>query len=241
MPFKKFVQGYRDFHKNYFQSENSVYDDLVRQGQSPETLVIACSDSRTDPALITGSQPGEMFVVRNVAAIVPPYRKDASHHGTSAAIEFAVKALKVKHIVVLGHSMCGGIKALANQETTMQEYEFIAQWMDIASPARDAVEAELGDASEPIKQRALEQAVILVSLNNLMTFPWVAAKVRAGELQIHGWYFDLKSGQIFRYKEKTQSFEKLAATLIAQQQPQATDENENENAPHKHADGDCCC
>lgn len=216
MPFKKFVQGYRDFYKNYFQSESHVYEELVRHGQSPETLVIACSDSRTDPALITGSQPGEMFVVRNVAAIVPPYRKDASHHGTSAAIEFAVKALKVKHIVVLGHSMCGGIKALAEKETTQQEYEFIAQWMDIASPARDAVEAELADASEPIKQRALEQAVILVSLNNLMTFPWISEKVRAGELQIHGWYFDLKSGQIFRYKEKTQNFEKIAAGFIAQ-------------------------
>jgi len=233
MPFRKFVQGYKDFYKNYFQSDSNIYEDLVRRGQSPETLVIACSDSRTDPAIITGSQPGEMFVVRNVAAIVPPYRHDTNHHGTSAAIEFAVKTLKVKHIVILGHSMCGGIQALAHRDTTEQEYEFLAQWMDIATPARDAVEAELGDASEPIKQRALEQAVILVSLNNVMTFPWVAAKVRAGELQIHGWYFDLKSGQIFRYKEKTQSFEKLAATLLGQ--PVETD------GTHKHDDGECCC
>lgn len=233
MPFRKFVQGYKDFYKNYFQSDSNVYDELVRRGQSPETLVIACSDSRTDPALITGSQPGEMFVVRNVAAIVPPYRHDTSHHGTSAAIEFAVKTLKVKHIVVLGHSMCGGIQALANKEAALQEYEFLAQWMDIATPAREAVEAELGDASAPIKQRALEQAVILVSLNNLMTFPWIAERVAAGDLQIHGWYFDLKSGQIFRYKEKTQSFEKIAAALIAQ--------IGGEEAPHQHRDdGECC-
>ena len=234
MPFRKFVQGYRDFYKNYFQSDSSVYDELVRRGQSPETLVIACSDSRADPALITGSQPGDLFVVRNVAAIVPPYRHDTTHHGTSAAIEFAVKTLKVKHIVVLGHSMCGGIMALANREMASQEYEFITQWMDIAAPARDAVEAELGDASPPIKQRALEQSVILVSLNNLMTFPWIAAKMQAGELQIHGWYFDLKSGQIFRYKEKTQSFEKLAATLIGQS-------GETDTAAPKQDDGECCC
>lgn len=235
MPFRKFVQGYKDFYKNYFQSDSNVYEELVRHGQSPETLVIACSDSRTDPAIITGGQPGEMFVVRNVAAIVPPYRHDTNHHGTSAAIEFAVKTLKVKHIVILGHSMCGGIQALAQLDKAQQEYEFLAQWMDIATPAREAVEAELGDASEPIKQRALEQAVILVSLNNVMTFPWVAAKVRAGELQIHGWYFDLKSGQIFRYKEKTQSFEKLAATLLGQQA-------EGEDAQkHGDKDGECCC
>jgi carbonic anhydrase len=234
MPFRKFVQGYKDFYKNYFQSDSSVYDELVRRGQSPETLVIACSDSRADPALITGSQPGDLFVVRNVAAIVPPYRHDTTHHGTSAAIEFAVKSLKVKHIVVMGHSMCGGIMALANREMAQQEYEFIGPWMDIATPARDAVEAELGDASDPIKQRALEQAVILVSLNNLMTFPWIAAKVRAGELQIHGWYFDLKSGQIFRYKEKTQSFEKLAATLIG-------NGGALDAAAAKPDDGECCC
>ncbi|MFN7113172.1 MAG: carbonic anhydrase [Alphaproteobacteria bacterium] len=234
MPFRKFVQGYKDFYKTYFQSDSNVYDELVRRGQSPETLVIACSDSRADPALITGSQPGDLFVVRNVAAIVPPYRHDTTHHGTSAAIEFAVKSLKVKHIVVLGHSMCGGIMALANREMACQEYEFITQWMDIAAPARDAVEAELGDASETIKQRALEQAVILVSLNNLMTFPWIAAKVRAGELQIHGWYFDLKSGQIFRYKEKTQSFEKLAATLISQS-------GESESTAAKQDNGEGCC
>jgi carbonic anhydrase len=234
MPFRKFVQGYKDFYKTYFQSDSNVYDELVRRGQSPETLVIACSDSRADPALITGSQPGDLFVVRNVAAIVPPYRHDTTHHGTSAAIEFAVKSLKVKHIVVLGHSMCGGIMALANREMACQEYEFITQWMDIAAPARDAVEAELGDASETIKQRALEQAVILVSLNNLMTFPWIAAKVRAGELQIHGWYFDLKSGQIFRYKEKTQSFEKLAATLISQS-------GESESTAAKQDNSEGCC
>ena len=233
MPFRKFVQGYKDFYKNYFQSDSNVYDELVRRGQSPETLVIACSDSRADPALITNSQPGDLFVVRNVAAIVPPYRHDTTHHGTSAAIEFAVKTLKVKHIVVLGHSMCGGIMALADREMARQEYEFITQWMDIATPAREAVEAELGDASPPIKQRALEQAVILVSLNNLMTFPWIADKVKAGELQIHGWYFDLKSGQIFRYKEKTQSFEKLAATLIGQAG--------ETNAADKRDDGECCC
>ena len=118
MPFEKLIRGYKAFHLNYFKSENKLFKGLVRDGQNPDTLIIGCSDSRADPAILTSSEPGEMFVVRNVAALVPPYKTDSMHHGTSAALEFGVKQLKVKHIIVMGHSMCGGVNAIAHHEIT---------------------------------------------------------------------------------------------------------------------------
>ena len=205
MPFEKLIAGYKSFHKDFFEKDRLLYEELGR-GQSPETLIIACSDSRVDPAMITNSLPGELFVVRNVAAIVPPYKIDDQHHGTSAAIEFAVKSLKVKHIIVLGHSFCGGVHALSEIEKTAENFEFISQWMKIGSPALHAVEAELKNASPGIKQTALEQAVVLVSMNNLMTFPWIAAAVGKGELDIHGWYFQIKTGQLKHYDTATGLF-----------------------------------
>lgn len=207
MPFKNLMKGYKSFRENYFKEGESVYDELVRSGQAPETLVIGCSDSRTDPAIVMGAKPGEIFVVRNVAAIVPPYKSDSLHHGTSAAIEFAVKGLKVKHIVVMGHSLCGGIHALANRETFGKDYEFLTPWMDIGTPALKAVEEELEGVSEETRSRALEQSVILVSLGNLMTFPWIAKAVNEGILELHGWYFDLQSGHLLRYDPKTGLFD----------------------------------
>lgn len=211
MTFKKLIAGYKSFHKDYFTSSNRLYEELVRDGQKPETLVIACSDSRADPAILTHSGPGEMFVVRNVAAIVPPYQTDSRHHGTSAAIEYAVKSLKVKHIIVMGHSLCGGIAALANKELIRGKYEFISQWIEIGAPALEAVERELVDAPEDTRQRFLEQAVILVSLNNLLSFPWIKAGVEKGELEVHGWYFDLGSGLLYRYNGEALVFEEIAS------------------------------
>lgn len=206
MPFKKLLGGYRSFYKAYFTAEKNIYDGLVKNGQTPETLVIGCSDSRSDPALIMNAQPGEMFVVRNVAAIVPPYKSDSQHHGTSAAIEFAVKGLKVKHIVVMGHSLCGGIHALAHKSMAETSYEFLTPWMEIGNPALEAVERELADAPPELKQRALEKAVILVSLNNLMTFPWIRSAVEQGHLHIHGWYFDLTTGDLLTYDKDSGNF-----------------------------------
>lgn len=199
MPFKNLLKGYKAFHHEHFAGDGTLYGELVENGQKPETLVIGCCDSRSDPALLTKAQPGELFVVRNVAALVPPYKSDRQHHGTSAAIEFAVRGLKVKHAVVLGHSLCGGVRALALRETLTESYEFIDPWMDIGAEAREAVETELRGETEETRLIALEQALVLVSLNNLMTFPWVAEAVRAGHLQLHGWYFDLRSGSMKNY------------------------------------------
>jgi carbonic anhydrase len=209
MPFKKLISGYKSFRENYFGAGKQLYRDLVRDGQSPETLVIACSDSRADPAILTNSSPGDIFVVRNVAAIVPPYKTDSNHHGTSAAIEFAVRTLKVKHIIVMGHSLCGGIHALQNKEALRGKYEFLQQWIEIGSSALETVEKELGDASADIKRRAVEQAVVLVSLDNLLTFPWIKEAVDAGDIQLHGWYFDLNTGALLDYKHATGAFEEI--------------------------------
>jgi len=201
MPFKNLIAGY----KSFLSEHRSLFKQLA-QGQAPDTLVISCSDSRTDPALITRSNPGEMFVVRNVAGIVPPYKADTNHHGTSAAIEFAVKTLKVKHIVVMGHSGCGGIQALADRETARQKYEFLAQWVDIGAPALATVEQQMHDAPPALRQRALEQSVILISLENLMTFPWIKQAVDNGEIDMHGWYLDIQASELLAYDRVTQSF-----------------------------------
>lgn len=200
MPFEKLIEGFRSFHKSYFEDHNP-YDALTQNGQDPEALVIACSDSRNDPALLTQSEPGDIFVIRNVAAIVPPYQPDDRHHGTSAAIEFAVCGLKVKNIVVIGHALCGGVKALAERpgNADQDQFEFLRQWISIGSPALDAVDRLLPGVSDSVRLRALEQALILTSLNNLMTFPWIREAVDAGQMALHGWYFDMVNGRMLTY------------------------------------------
>lgn len=211
MPFEKLIRGYKAFHANYFKSENKLFKSLVTEGQNPDTLLIGCSDSRADPAIMTNSEPGEMFVVRNVAALVPPYVTDSMHHGTSAALEFGVKTLKVKHIVVMGHSMCGGVGALAQHEITRDKYEFLPQWVEIGAPALSEIEAGMKDAKPEIRRRALEQAVVRVSMGNLMTFPWIAEAVEKGELDLHGWYFDMTTGKLSEYSTEKNVFVDLHA------------------------------
>jgi carbonic anhydrase len=198
MTLQKLIDGFARFQTEYFK-DSDFYHKLARNGQAPETLIIACSDSRNDPAILTQSEPGDIFVVRNVAALVPPYQPDSNYHGTSAAIEFAVKTLKVKNIVVLGHALCGGIQALSQQEGGTNGHEFITHWLTIGEKARKNVEKELSNSSPEAKQKALEQAVILTSLNNLMTFPWIREKVERSEISIHGWYFDLLGGKLLNY------------------------------------------
>lgn len=211
MPFKKFLDGYKSFHKDYFRSGDDTYKTLVRDGQSPETLVIACSDSRTDPAIVLNSKPGDLFVVRNVAAIVPPYKSDSLHHGTSAAIEFAVRGLKVKHILIMGHSLCGGVNALATHGESCAGFEFLPQWVAIGAPALETVETELKGASPALRRRALEQAMVLVSLQNLMTFPWISERVQAGEIDLHGWYLDIADGHLLQYDPAEGVFKDIKA------------------------------
>lgn len=207
MPFRKLIDGYRKFHKTYFESAPEKYAALVADGQAPEVLIIACSDSRIDPAIVTDCEPGDAFVIRNVAAIVPPYRRSiGTHHGTSAAIEFAVKGLKVRHIIVMGHALCGGIRALDDQAATHDQYEFLGAWVKICEPARQQVDRELGRDDKERRLHALEQAVVLTSLQNLMTFPWIRAGVESGAIMLHGWYFDFRQGLLAEYDPETAAF-----------------------------------
>lgn len=211
MPYQKLIKGFAKFKEDYFQSDRrDEYQKLVEEGQKPETLVIACSDSRIDPAILTHSDPGEFFAVRNVAALVPPYNNGGLLRGTSSAIEYAVRQLQVKHIVILGHAGCGGINALVTgnyQATEHHSFQFLHHWLRIAGDAKDAIDQKLKNADDAEKIKALEQASIVVSLENLLSFPWIKARYDSGDLHIHGWYFDMKAGNLLEYNAERASFE----------------------------------
>ncbi len=214
----RLVTGFKEFRRDYFERDRALYGGLSHKGQSPEVMIVACSDARVDPAIITRTEPGDVFVIRNVAAIVPPREADRHYHGTSAALEFGVKGLGVSHIVILGHALCGGLNHLrdraqgqraADDAGETQEdsaYEFLSDWVTIARPAFDAVEPLLATLPPPEARRTLEQAAVLVSLSNLLTFPWIRDPVAAGTLRLHGWYFDLTSGELSAFDHATASF-----------------------------------
>ncbi len=190
----KFIAGYRQFRDSYFAQNKDFLKALMGKPQTPTAMMISCSDSRIDPSLKFGAEPGDIFMVRNVANLVPPYTPDGDHHGTSAALEFAVQVLEVKNIVVMGHARCGGIGALvSNQQSPL---DFVASWMKIATPARERAMAMAKDPES--LQRLCEQEAVKESLKNLLTFPWVKERVEAGKLAIHGWYFDLETGTLHR-------------------------------------------
>jgi carbonic anhydrase len=193
----RLIEGFRGFRRNYYAENRELFDSLARQGQAPKVMIIGCADSRVDPLLIVGAEPGEVFVVRNVANLVPPYAPDDRLHGTSAALEFAVLNLGVEHIVVLGHAQCGGVQALLDGPGAARgKDDFVTPWMSIARPARDKAMAV---AAGRQRQRACEQATVEVSLGNLLTFPWIRSRVAAGKLGLHGWYFDLERGALMRF------------------------------------------
>lgn len=203
-----FIAGFKRFQQQYFDPHEQRFAPL-QQGQRPKVLVIGCSDSRVDPAILTGCAPGELFVVRNVANLVPPCEHDSHHHGVSAALEYAVCHLEVEHIIVLGHSGCGGIGALMHGITNGRPAEFIGPWVKIAERAREQVLEELPGKEPAMQSRACEQAAILVSLENLLSFPWIGERVESGTLLLHGWYFDISVGQLYSYAPETAGFEPL--------------------------------
>ncbi len=210
-----FVAGFERFQQKYIAGEDSLYSRL-RQGQNPRTLVICCCDSRVDPGMLMGAGPGEIFVVRNVANLVPPYSDDSEFPGIRADIEFAVKGLNVEQIIILGHSSCGGIQALMSGEgITEHQYEFIGAWVSIARAAREQVLAELAAESSATQARACERAAIALSLANLRSFPWIRERVETGALALHGWYFDLDGGQLLAFSPESSSFVPLVAKAAA--------------------------
>jgi carbonic anhydrase len=201
-----FLAGFERFQEKYFAHDESLFTRL-RQGQSPRALVISCCDSRADPGMLMGAGPGDIFVVRNVANLVPPYRNGAEMPGIRADIEFAVKSLNVEHIIILGHSGCGGIRALMDGEgITTNQYEFIGAWVSIAAAARERVLRELATESETVQATACGQWAISLSLDNLLSFPWIRERVEAGALALHGWYFDIDAGELLAYSPTTRCF-----------------------------------
>ncbi len=200
------LEGYKSFYQRYFESNDPLFKQLS-QGQSPKTLVVACSDSRVDPSIVMDAKPGDMFVIRNVANLVPPYDDSGSgYHGVSAALEFAVRVLNVEHIVVMGHSGCAGIATLIDP-SGVKDTDFIGEWVGIASDARaKTFEVVVDDASADQIQHTCEQQGVLHSLANLMTFPWIASQVQEGKLQLHGWHFSIKDGRLMRYDPASAKF-----------------------------------
>lgn len=205
---KLLIEGFSRFREKYFSQDDVSFRELVEQGQTPKTLVVACCDARVDPALILDCAPGDLFVIRNVANLVPPAENQGHYHGTSAALEFGVRKLNVGHIIVLGHAHCGGIHALM-EGNVQKEDTFISEWMGIADAARQQVSREFTGVDDTIRQRACEQQAILVSLNNLITFPWIRERVEQGTLTLHGWYFDIEHGELLGYNATTRQFETL--------------------------------
>lgn len=209
---EKFIRGFGRFQQQYLSEPTAL--DSLRSGQHPGTLVIGCCDSRVDPALLTGSDPGDIFVVRNIANLVPPCTPDAPP-GVSSAIEFAVCGLEVSRIIVLGHARCGGIRALMSQAKVTEETDFVARWMRIAEPVRQEVLRELSHKHKEGRCRAAELASILHSLDNLMTYPWIRRRVEAGKLALHGWYFDIGTGSLLAYSPRKQEFLSLVEPVDA--------------------------
>ena len=189
---QRLFDGYRRFRQDRWPERRRLFESLADAGQQPRALVISCADSRVDPGMIFDAAPGELFVVRNVANLVPPYAPDGAYHGTSAALEFAVRVLQVPDIVVLGHALCGGVRAML-EGTPPEAGDFIAPWIGLAARARDRALA-LPDPAQ--RQLCCEHETILLSLDNLRTFPWIADRIAAGTLRLWGMHFDIRGGEL---------------------------------------------
>ena len=188
----RLLAGYKRFRANGWPEQRRIFESLAENGQAPQTLVVACVDSRVDPTRIFDARPGEMLTVRNVANLVPPYAPDSSYHGTSAALEFGVRVLEIPHVIVMGHGLCGGVKTLL-EGAPMEGLEFIAPWMSIA---KDACARAAGSGTAEERQRNCEYESVKVSLGNLMSFPWVRERVASGKLKLHGAWFDIRIGEL---------------------------------------------
>jgi carbonic anhydrase len=210
----RLLKGYREFIGGRYATEAARYSALAADGQAPDILIIACCDSRAAPETIFNASPGELFVVRNVANLVPPYAPDGEYHSTSAALEFAVQQLKVKHVVVLGHGRCGGIQAALNPGAPLSPGDFIGKWMSLVAPAAEAVNTNsLMTPGE--RQTAMERISIRYSLANLRTFPCVSILEGKGRLSLHGAWFDISTGELWAMNPATGDFERPALEQAA--------------------------
>lgn len=212
---EQLIEGYREFRKQYVGDQYAAYRIWAAKTQKPRIMMIACSDSRINPAIVTHAGLGEVFMVNNVANLVPPYKEGHNtHHSTSAALEFAINHLQVEHVIVLGHSKCGGIRALmqGTARTDSKDYSFIGPWVEIASVAKEQTLKKYPNCSIEEQCGHCEKESLLVSLKNLETFPWVKRALKADIIGIHAWYFDVESGTIEYYASQKQQFVPLLGT-----------------------------
>lgn len=207
---QKLIDGNKKFRERYFIKESSFFEDLVEQGQRPKIMVVACSDSRVDPATIFNCKPGELFTIRNIANLVPPFEQNDTYHGTSAALEFGTRFLEVEHIIIIGHSCCGGIQALVENNPAIfnDSKSFIAHWMEIARDARNEAVDEHEKTGADLKQLC-EHYSLINSLANLLSFSWIKQRVQSGTLALHAWYFDLTTGTIQAYDAHVKRWKEL--------------------------------
>lgn len=208
------LEGYRTFTSQRLPTEQSRYRELSERGQAPEVMVIGCCDSRVSPEVIFDAGPGELFVVRNIANLVPVYQPDGGAHGVSAALEFAVQVLKVKHIVVLGHAQCGGISAFVNKAAPMSPGDFIGRWMAMFVKPGEVVEQRDHETVKDFVTR-IEKAAVFRSLENLMTFPFVRRAVESGAMSLHGAYFGVAGGSLFVLDQATKEFRSIMDGAVA--------------------------
>lgn len=202
----KLIDGYQRFREGYYQDNKEHLSKLAKEGQFPKICIVSCSDSRVEPTIILDCDPGDLFVIRNVANLVPPCEDDSSFHGTSAALEYAVTALKVESIIVLGHTQCGGIKALVDSEGKQVDNSFISKWVMQLDNVREEVVKNHANAEKTEHYDCCELKGIQQSLKNLMTFPWVKERVEAGELKLHGWRYNLANSELCVLDEQSGRF-----------------------------------
>jgi len=216
------LDGYRSFSTHRLPTEQSRYQDLSLRGQSPEVMVIGCCDSRVSPEVIFDAGPGELFVVRNVANLVPVYEPDERAHGISAALEYAVNVLRIKHLVVLGHAHCGGIRAFIDKIEPLSPGDFIGRWMQLFVRPGEIVEQRAGETMAQFTER-VEKAALFRSIDNLMTFPFIRNAVERDQLQVHGAYFGIAEGALFVFDKNEKVF-----LRVGQQTPVAGSGETNE-------------
>lgn len=210
----RLTTGYEAFREGRYPSENERYKRLAAEGQKPQIMIIGCSDSRVSPEVIFDAGPGEIFVVRNVANLVPPYTPDGETHGTSAALEFGVVALAVRHIVVMGHGRCGGIAAALGNPDPLTPTDFIGRWMSVLDETAERVRCDHSIAPG-LRYTALEHEAVKVSLSNLLAYPFVKARVDSGALALHGAWFDVAEGELHVLDRDSGEFAVLSGTLTS--------------------------
>ncbi len=202
----RLYKGIHKFQELYFKKEDEFFQRLSKE-QKPDVLFITCSDSRIDPNLVTQSKPGELFIVRNVGNIVPPYDAIKDKNSVAASIEFAVLGLKVTDIIVCGHSNCGAMQMLYEDEQKMRHLPHVFEWLQLAAPTRDFILKNYSNSSEEIRQRVTEEENILFQLHNIQTYPFVKQALKEKTLYLHGWYYNIGTGSIYSYNPSEDVFE----------------------------------